>query len=1008
MQASPSKVSAERRQLIRPSPHIPWSVDVVSAVPKDLVEKLPLAAAGASCGAWACLALRDGYFRVWQPRTKSLSEPLEPSKEYVKLYLPDLMCSDEETPLVALQSVDRDSALMYAAHPTSGILVLCKISRKDLKTKLPMPRPHTKVRIPMDKAEGETLTTLTAQEGMVALGTAHGTVYWVTHTSVPVGLHVQKVEQSAGLLSRIFSTGDSRKSAVAAILPLDATEFLVLTKSGIVFQWKVTPTVASSHHAFFQATSLGNIAQDHGEIRHPSVVCAQMASDKETFHCLVTCGNGNDDESTLQWLDLHFSSGKLVLQHAKWLSRFADPTKVEVTGLACADNGNAYAAFSYNQGAVIVMVLLREEGILQEVDLPMTQVPSLLPNMLVKDMVTHGCSAICSSGIGVRVRFLPQDVSALPPTKRTKFGSNPSVVQTLVSHLRSVFWQSYQELDHLQLPPSLTKATLENLEEAIVAFCTELQYKGDASSAQNPLEWHKALIKLLQEGGLYRSLSYKARWRLLSIGQELAVFFSLPRSSRSSEWHVQQFANLQSHEICDWLLDLQTSEIQGGWEHAATWNEWLCASLEAATAYREEFANPFYDVVAENPQAPMWTSTPALQTVLLRQMEHWKRDPTAVELAHVESVVRTALISYSESYKEEDENSKSRYAKVKTLAISLLRLVSKGDDELAFDLSIQYNYFEGLCQMSIDHEKKRDGKSYSLDPLFATMQGKDLLTGYTVSQFVLQWHTDAGLYGHAINYGQHSTEDLDLIMKMDERLRPYRWVCAIRQDYYTQATESCLDNCKAPESTLAANLWALSFAKLSNKLEATRNNVVLQRQNNIERKLELVNAQQLLLEGEDSSDVESSQLLSPEDLISMAMTQLAKATNKDDRVRLCLIGLAVCTSLDDAASDQAAHVWAQTLQLDWDLWMEWIRTQNDLTDVKLRAAVLDNTVFGALLMECRKDEFLREVTFGRHIDSKIMDKLGERTVQRELLRLLHSAISNTDSMSAESLVVSSY
>jgi hypothetical protein len=51
---------------------------------------------------------------------------------------------------------------------------------------------------------------------------------------------------------------------------------------------------------------------------------------------------------------------------------------------------------------------------------------------------------------------------------------------------------------------------------------------------------------------------------------------------------------------------------------------------------------------------------------------------------------------------------------------------------------------------------------------------------------------------------------------------------------------------------------------------------------------------------------------------------------------------------------------------------------------------------------------LREVTFGRHIDSKVMDKLGERSVQRELLRLLHSAISNTDSMLAESLVVSSY
>ena len=33
------------------------------------------------------------------------------------------------------------------------------------------------------------------------------------------------------------------------------------------------------------------------------------------------------------------------------------------------------------------------------------------------------------------------------------------------------------------------------------------------------------------------------------------------------------------------------------------------------------------------------------------------------------------------------------------------------DDELAFELSIQYQYFEGLCQIAVDHEKKRDATS---------------------------------------------------------------------------------------------------------------------------------------------------------------------------------------------------------------------------------------------------------------------------------------------------------
>jgi hypothetical protein len=1041
MPASPSKVV--RRQLIRPSNHIPWSADVVSAVPKELLlEQLDTTGAvvGAICPGWTCLANRQGKIYVWQPRTTNLSEPLEPPKEVVTIYSPDLVLQENDPPpLLALTSVDRDSVHLYAAHPTTGALILRKIARKDLRaTKIVMPRSHTtKTRIPiaLEDDASETLTALTASsDGVVVLGTSAGNIYWVTYTAVPVGLHVQKVVVQAGLWNRLFSSTsspDQQTKEISHLLPISSTNFRSVGKSGTVVDWKVTQTVAAAHHVTFEATALGSIASD-AELVDPTILRATLATDNinggessSSIHCIVRATTSG--ESKLFWLESTLVGGRyLEVQRSHWLSRFPVVADVQVLGLAAADNGNVYAACQAN-GITIVMVLLKDENIIHEVDLPTTQIPSLLPNIFVKDLETHGCFTVASSGIGLRVRYLPNDS---PQKKRARLSSserdgattsNPALVQTLTSHLRSAFWQSYQDVEMIHLrsmPPSLSQAQPVDLEQAIIAFFTELQHKGDASSAQNPLEWHTACVKLLQQGGLYRSFSLAGRWKLLAIGQELAVFKVLSagagvskKQSGTGTWINEQLSNLQSFDICDWLLDVQTSEMQGGWQHGSIWSEWLCMCLEAATNYREERAGLFYDVNDEPPTKDvcMWLSHPSLQTVLMRQMEYWKRDSSGAHAKEIiETVVQASLRSYSESCRVDDGESKDTYAKVKALAVYLLRKLNKnGDDELAFDLSIQYHYFDGLCRISVDHEKKRDAKSYSLDPLFASMDGTDLQTGFTFAQFVLQWHTDAGLYGHVINYGRHSTKDLNIIMKTDERLRPYRWIQTIRQGDFTGATESFLANCEPPEATFDTHKWALSIAKLSNKLEVTRNTVVVGQQRDIERKLELVYAQQMLLEGQDEK-VETAQLWPPEKLIELAMEQLENATTKDDRVRLCLIGLAICASIDDPSKSHTTHVWAQSLQLDSDVWLEWIRTQNDLTDANLRELALDSTVFGGLIRECRTDASLQDVTYGRHIEHLVMEKMGNDNFKNEMCRLLRSVCANSDIMAAQTLLVSSY
>ena len=866
------------RQLIRPSAPIPWSVDVVSAVPKDMLGKLGEAIAGASCHGWSCLGYRDGNFIVWQQRPKNLSETLEPPKGHLTIYIPDLdIRNDSSTasPLVGLAPTqDGESVHLYAANPTSGWLILRKISRMDLRSKLAVPQKYTaKIRIPLDRphdsgaatSDTERLSSLTASaDGYVVVGTSTGNLFWVTHTSVPPALHAQKVAVKKGLLDYIFSYSSSGSSSVIkCLLPMSPKEFVSISVEGAAVKWKVTTTVAAGHHVTFDHTWLGSISSGESSLDfdQAKVLYATLSADKQSIHWIVRGNNcerdESDESSRLYWIETKFSNGTLAVERSHWLSRFAVPDLVEIVGLAASSNGNTYGAFSHG-GAVTVMILLKDCNIIQELDLPVSHIPSLLPNIFFNDVVTHGCSTIASSGIGIRVRYQPQlrdAVNSRMGTAGQSFSniSSPSEVQKLASHLRSAFWESYKDPDLMdsRMPPSLSQAEPADLEEAVVSICRELQYKGDASSSsQNPLEWHRALIKLLQEGGLYRSLSVAGRWKLVSIGQELAVFFSLLQnvSKKKGSWEQEQLSSLKSHEICDWLLQIQSDQVEGGWEFAGPWSKLLCLCLEAATSYREEWATTFYDVMSERPprdEVCLWTSHRSLQAVLLQQIEYWKVNPSArADQNAIETVVKAALLSYSESFSRRgrDETTKE-YCKIKSLAIPLLRSVNRGDDDLAFELSTEHCYFEGLCKIAVEHEKKWDSKSYSLDPLFATLEGTDPETGFTFAQFVLQWHTDAGLYGHAINYGRHSTADLNLLMKKDDRLRPFRWIHAIRQSDYSQATESCLANTTdLRDSTLGSNLWALCVAKLTTKMEATRSATVVERQKFIERKVRLFTA----------------------------------------------------------------------------------------------------------------------------------------------------------------------
>eukprot|EP00535_Pseudo-nitzschia_heimii_P005390 CAMPEP_0197180364 /NCGR_PEP_ID=MMETSP1423-20130617/5005_1 /TAXON_ID=476441 /ORGANISM="Pseudo-nitzschia heimii, Strain UNC1101" /LENGTH=1088 /DNA_ID=CAMNT_0042630435 /DNA_START=171 /DNA_END=3437 /DNA_ORIENTATION=- len=1072
--------NSNKRQLIRPTAHIPWSVDVVSAVPGPVFEMLDSALAGATHQKWACLVFPKGIVYVWQTQqTSNLGEPLQRPKEFVKLFFPDIQVDEKDAsraaPLVALSSPrkeDRDSVHLYVLHPTTGWLVLRKITRRDLRTNI-SGTYSARVRIPINDSSSssdgsdddddndngisdeESILSLTCHRSMIVAGTSKGYLYWITHIAVPVGLHVQKVEapDTASLLSRAsgYLFGSAGRKSISTELPSSApadtiilplsreSEFLaVSTVSGIV-RWTAEQPIASGHHAIFSSESLGTFAESIARSSSDSdwilqeILKATVSADCRFLHCIVRGLVSESGESRLYWIVVRLDGGRndgdgneetiaMTIVRSHWLSRFALPDQVSVLGLVSCENDSIYVALSAVNDAVIVMALIPGGGddincIIQEVDLPMREIPNLLPSMMERDNVTHGCYMVASSGIGMRARYMPQQNQLQSPSKRRRLGND----KVLMQHLRSHFWTSYQNPNiDKPPPPSLLQADAADFEQAVVQIGAELQQKGAPSTHSISLEWHQSFIKLLQDDGLYRHLSDDSKWSLLGIGQELKVFgeiaqFLLNQHKHSQEQEVVDLwqRDLQPQSIADWFLSVQKYEDESGWLHSNLWYDLLGIALDSLLEFRQEFAQHVYDVATEVSPKPLWISHPSMREMLKCQIKYWEKNYQDVPLSLIEAVVKTALLSYSESLSPSlasNESSRIRieFVKIQKAGISLLR--SLGRDELAFELCVQYRHFDGLCELSVDHEKKRDARSYSLDPLFDTMKGKDSRSGWSFAQHVLQWHTDRGLYGQVINYGRHSIGDLNQIMDKNTQLRQFRWIPIIRQGFFGKATATFLENCEESNS-LHKSQWALSMAKLTNKLSPIQSQQTKEQHHSIEMKLELVDAQRMLIDkpGKDCP------ILSPDELIELAIKKLGECYDEDDQLRLAFIGLTICKFLDDkqASMEQTSRIWAECLLANAARWTEWAlegagSSSEDLAS--LREEAMSSTVFGRLLEECRKDDDMREVTYGRDIESVVIDRVQGDDNRESFTRVLRSVAApvSTETIQADSLMVSTF
>jgi hypothetical protein len=968
---------------------------------------------------------------------------------------------DSPPPLIALvtASYDETTAYVYAVNAVTGCLVLWKLQRSDLQrspasgNKKPAavtwiwgntavndaPQHHHQRRVTVLNVEWKA----GASFPMILVGTSASTtssmdgasVYYVTQAHVPLTLRVIPAVPAAsttGLIRRLWNTVQyqEQQSAVACLLSLAPDDtFVSITETGKVLVWKVTPT-ESSAKALFGITSQLNLveslrqhfAEKHDTVPPPlyEVTVLQAAIDASDGKLHVICLTQHaDEEARLYWLCLHLDAvaATVTMPSAVWLNRFVAPESVVVLSLCVASNGIAYAALRQDPSLPNIVMAFdgsNSNNTLSEVDLPMPTVQSLLPNSMAADVVTHGVTVLDASGLGLRVRLVvPQQHHQTSPAS----GQVSAAVPTLTLHLRSTFAASYQNPDDrsVRLPPSLKTAAIADLEAAVTACAVQLL--NDMSSS-NALDLHLGFITMLQQSGIYRDVSMMCKWTLLSVGQKVCLLLALGDiRSQSTGWEEEQLKHLSPNNLSDWLVAVQTEVLAhgSGENRHEIWLQWLVAALDAANTFREERASVVYDVSPNQPplanspaEVPVWTSSPAVQAVLSKQLHYWRSTSTASASPEViEAVIQYALLSCADSFLScPGPETKEAYVIAQRSSFDILRKV-KGmtGDNFIFELSMAHRDFNGLCQLALDHERRSDRASFALDPLFRQLALQDdVETGMKFGLYVLKWHTDRELFGHVLQYGKHCPDALNQLMNNIDALAPYRWIHATRQGDYNAATDSLFENATRPDTTLAGAKSALSMASIASSIveqeSVTLRHSAIKRRRLIDKKCEFVNAQKELM---GNALTDNSRLWEPDRLLNYAIRKSEATEQRDDKVQALILALAVCTTFED---DEKIHegallVWFKAIVADATHWEGWLRNEPDLTDSMLRDLVLQNTVFGGLLQQSEDVDGWEDVTYNA-IEADVFVRLGELyplLLNGGMQRLLRSVTSEDHELS---------
>ena len=672
---------------------------------------------------------------------------------------------------------------------------------------------------------------------------------------------------------------------------------------------------------------------------------------------------------------------------------------------------------------------------------------------LFTDDTTYGCTLVAPSGTLIRVECKEaselvlqqqqQEAIRHDSSQSVQEGVSPVLrrspnhagrkVSSLVNHLRSVYWDSYQNppgtssssITTPTLPPSIFHADKLDLELAIVKLGLELQ-KADSLSSVAVLSRHLFLVEFLQRAGLYRSLMPGTKWRLMAMGQEIAAYQAVLNSASMTVGHMEMFLeSLTPHEMAKWLGGVQShvilarpeGEDQQQQQHHHQDEEskmvfctWLEQALSAALNFRTERCTVTYDIAstAKPPRVdrldgagvPIWTSQYGLSQVLGRQLNYWNNQyrPETATQHQVEVVAKAGLACFRDIYLAcPSEANKVGYAEMMSRAIEVLRKVcGKERDGVAWSLCMDHAYFWGLCEIARQHRNER-GSDFQLPPLVNKFHSNgvvDIATDMSFSQYMLKWHIERNLVGEALKYGQTTPlcqDDLYQMMSSEPSLQPYRWILAVQRGDFNSATGHLMDVVERGGANLSLKQakFNLAMAKLTNKvsMRTTANQAMAtERARVIENQREIAQAQQELLGNDVATSTAHGYHWSAESLLDYAMNKIDKLISggdKEEMTKTCIIALILCASLDHATpterTNAAVKVWHKALLADWEFLNRLIHTSISTSASCGNEdwnSVVDQCVFGRVVSACDEMKSLGEnVGIDGVLDPWLVDRL---------------------------------
>jgi hypothetical protein len=822
---------------------------------------------------------------------------------------------------------------------------------------------------------------------------------------------------------------------------------------------------------FTDMAELGNMRVLHATMSTRPVTesdTTTTATTASVLHVLCLMDNQNNrdfpmknkeserEPSRLYWvvmdeIETHNHSRVLRIHSAKWLDRFIAPeSTVQIAGLVSTKDGTTYAGFSSSRlahsdvPAATVVMAMDVHGIPHEVDLTQKLPPfsSILCNTMTPDVVTHGVLMLHSSGLGMRVRYLPQPSPSVWTTSATKTALRGSlsstssqphdhIIHTLAQHLRLTFWNYYSQPDWsggIHLPPSIGNANSTDAEAAVVLCAKTLSSSvvgPESSTSNNPLHAHLGFVEFLQQAGLYRDLSELCRWNLVSIGQQVCVFQALSRERGSNPWENEWLRKLTC-DVPSWLQAVQEDALQGGSseKHQESWLQWLCLALEAATEFRNErvqtiVSNNDYVVYDLSPsplprapsseEAPVWTSSSLLRNILWNQMNFWSSRTTSTKLKIIQTVAMFTLQGFEESYVTfPTKETKVAYCEAQQVCFAVLRVISGfPGNEFAFELAIKHHCFSKVCELALLHERRRDREKFSLIPLFPRLElEEDLETGLKFGLYVLKWHTDRKNYGHVFHFGKYCPDALSQLIYSVDALNPHSWIHAVRQGDYSAACDSLCGENETAYRDFAEAKTAFSLASISDCILEQESMILKdgssKRRRLIEKKRELINAQEELF-GSDSS---SMHLWPSEKLLNHALRELEIAETKELRIKNALIALAISSSFesDEDLRKAAVRVWSIVILVDEVFWTNCLNDEADFASPELCDVVRENTIFGSLVEQSKGIENWEEVIYSPSMESFVLEslsRLNPRFLTKGMERLLRSVTSKEYDCSGE-------